>query len=367
MLFELTKETLLPIAETQFHKEGIYERADLQRLLRADISVLSDDLMVLAQEFGNWEDSNRRIDLLCLDTDARLVVVEIKRTEDGGHMELQAIRYAAMVSAMSFDDAVDAYANDRALDKITPEQARADILKFLDWDTPDNGEFAAAVRIILVSADFSKELTTSVIWLNDQGLDLRCIRFRPYRLAEGRLLLNVEQILPLPEATEYQTQIRAKEQSTGRRLAERHQLRLQFWTALLAQARTKTTLHANRKPGIYNWIGGSLGRAGLSLTYATREDDSTVEVYIDFGESSDEKNLQVFEALKSHRGQIEEVFGEPLEWQDLPDKRACRIRKIVAGGYRSPQEQWPEIHDKLIDAMIRLDKAVRPFVQQLPI
>ena len=31
-----------------------------------------------------------------LDNAARLVVVELKRTDDGGHLELQALRYAAM-------------------------------------------------------------------------------------------------------------------------------------------------------------------------------------------------------------------------------------------------------------------------------
>ena len=40
--------------------------------------------MVIGEEFGDWEDSKRRIDLLCLDKQANLVVVEIKRTEDGG-------------------------------------------------------------------------------------------------------------------------------------------------------------------------------------------------------------------------------------------------------------------------------------------
>lgn len=58
--------------------------------------------MVLAEEFGDWEESRRRIDILCLDSDARLIVVELKRTEDGGHMELQALRYASMVSRMTF-------------------------------------------------------------------------------------------------------------------------------------------------------------------------------------------------------------------------------------------------------------------------
>ena len=86
------------------------ERKDLQRLLRTDTSPLGEDLLVIAEEFGDWEESNRRIDLLCLDKQARLVVVEIKRTEDGGHMELQAIRYAAMVSSMTLEQAISTHA-----------------------------------------------------------------------------------------------------------------------------------------------------------------------------------------------------------------------------------------------------------------
>ncbi len=37
------------------------------------------------------------------------MVMELKRTEDGGHMELQAIRYAAMVANMTFKKAVEVY------------------------------------------------------------------------------------------------------------------------------------------------------------------------------------------------------------------------------------------------------------------
>lgn len=109
-LYRVTKDRLEPVKQTSFIEERLLERKDLQRLLKADISVIGDDMMVIAEEFGDWEESNRRIDLLCLDKQARLVVVEIKRTEDGGHMELQAIRYAAMVSSMTLDQAIAAYA-----------------------------------------------------------------------------------------------------------------------------------------------------------------------------------------------------------------------------------------------------------------
>jgi RecB family endonuclease NucS len=108
-LFELTNQTLVQVPETRFDSE-VLKSTDLQRLLRQDISVLSGDLKVLAHDYGNWEDSNLRIDLLCLDKEANLVIVQIKSTADPGYLDLQAIRCAAMISALTFEEAVTAAA-----------------------------------------------------------------------------------------------------------------------------------------------------------------------------------------------------------------------------------------------------------------
>jgi hypothetical protein len=35
---------------------------------------MGEELLVLSEEYGNWEDSNRRIDLLCLDKQGSLVL-----------------------------------------------------------------------------------------------------------------------------------------------------------------------------------------------------------------------------------------------------------------------------------------------------
>jgi RecB family endonuclease NucS len=64
--------------------------------------LISDDLLVLAEEFSQWEDSCRRVDLLAVDRNGELVVIELKRSEDGGHMDLQSLRYAVMISTMTF-------------------------------------------------------------------------------------------------------------------------------------------------------------------------------------------------------------------------------------------------------------------------
>jgi hypothetical protein len=215
-LYQIGETNITPVPDVTFGSAGVYERRDLQRFLRENVAILSPDTFVLAEEFGEWEDSKRRIDLLGLDTDANLVVIELKRTETGGHMELQAVRYAAMVAKMTFAQAVDAHR--RYLETIgqNGEEAESAILSFLGWDEPSEELFATDVRIVLASAEFSRELATAVLWLNEHGLDVRCVRMRPYQL-DNRVLLDVQQVLPLPEAEDYQIKIREKVTQTRER------------------------------------------------------------------------------------------------------------------------------------------------------
>jgi len=217
-LYSLTNNSITPLPTTTFSTEQIYERADLQRLLRDQIEIILPNAMVLAEEFGEWDDSRRRIDLLCLDSDANLVIVELKRTETGGHMELQALRYAAMISTMTFHQAAQAHArylHQRGLlDGVEDQEHHAEqaILEFLNWEEPQDDSFATDVRIVLASQDFNRELTTTAMWLLDRGIDICCVRLTPYKLEQGEVVLNVEQTIPLPEAAEYQIRVREKQQ-----------------------------------------------------------------------------------------------------------------------------------------------------------
>ena len=306
-LYRVAKEKLEAVKQTSFTEEKFFERRDLQRLLKADISVIGDDLMVIAEEFGDWDESNRRIDLLCLDKQARLVVVEIKRTEDGGHMELQAIRYAAMVSSMTLDQTIAAYA--RSLGVVDAEVlARREILEFLELDTTEDAELTDEVRIILVSADFSTEITTSVIWLNRHGIDVTCIRLKPYRMNE-ELLVDVAQIIPLPEAADYEIKVRAQAQEVKKVRTVRQEIFRRFWAQFIERSKAKTALYANRSTSSDHWISGGIGRSGFSLNTSVTEDRTRIECYISMGKNSDTKNKAAFHALLAQRAEIEKSFG----------------------------------------------------------
>jgi Domain of unknown function (DUF4268) len=361
-LYEITSDSLNKIEETSFDRAGIRERFDLQRLLRSQIEVIAPDTLVIAEEFGDWEESKRRIDLLALDKDANLVVIELKRTDDGGHMELQGLRYAAMVSTMNFDQVVDTYQRYLTRHGKT-EDARLIILDFLKWDEPQKDSFAQDVKILLASANFSKELTTAVMWLNDRDLDIRCIRVIPYQ-DNGRVLIDVQQVIPLPEASEYQIQIREKNIQGRKERNERDNLRRKFWDGLLALAETRTKLHSNVSATDYHWIGAGSGVGGLGYNYVIRQHGATVELFI--GRKDSATNKRIFDQLFSHKVEIEKTFGEPLFWERLEKKLGSKIAYYMEeGGYQDNEEAWPAIQASMVDVMVRLEKATTPYLTEL--
>jgi hypothetical protein len=278
-------------------------------------------------------------------------------------MELQAIRYASMVSAMTFERAVQIHAAYLPTIGQPADSAQGRILTFLDWDSPNEEPFAEDVRILLVSQDFGKELTTTVLWLREYDIDIRCIRLRPYKDGD-KLLIDVQQVIPLPEAVDYQVRLREKEQEGRKERMAIDDVHLRFWTGLVAVARSRNTRHAHIKPSSYHWLGSSSGISGLGFNYVIVKEYGVVELYIDRGEK--EVNKRIFAQLESKKDAIAAAFPGELVWEPLEDKRACRIKHIVAlGGYRSPEKDWPAIQTAMVDAMTNLERALKPALECL--
>ncbi len=207
-VYKFTKNSIEVLEEPTFAQLQIGERDDLQRLLRDQIEIIAPQVLVISEEFCDWDDSRRRIDLLAIDKDANLVVIELKRTEDGGHMDLQSIRYAAMISSMTFGQAVHVFSK-YLKSRADTRDAQQVLLNFLGWTEPREDGFADDVRIVLASAEFSKEITTAVLWMRSKGIDIRCVRIKPYGTRDLPLL-DVQQIVPLPEAEDYQIRVQEK-------------------------------------------------------------------------------------------------------------------------------------------------------------
>ena len=152
--------------------------------------------------------------------------------------------------------------------------------------------------------------------------------------------------------------------ATKKELAERHLIRQRFWESLLNRAKHKTKLHSRISPTKENWIWTGAGKSGFGYSYVIRRHDAQVNLSIDRGEGAE--NKKIFDQLLAHKDSIEEEFGEPLVWDHVETRRTCYVRHdITLGGYKHEEERWPEIHKAMIDAMIRLEKALRLHISEL--
>lgn len=363
-LYAISDAELKPVATTTFADQSILERRHLQAMLLRDAAPLGEDLLVLCEEYTNWQDSNRRIDLLCLSRDRRLVVVEIKRTEDGGHMELQAIRYAAMVSSMTLDQAIDAHAKQLGSGEDARERAQAAILEHLDLASAEEDELTGDVSIILVAADFSTELTTSVMWLNDHGIDIRCVRFQPYRHNQ-EVLVDVTQIIPLPEAADYLVKIREQQDEKRKVETKRQQIFRRFWGQFIELSKQHTDLFAGRSGTSDHWLSAGIGSAGANITCSLTEDRARTEIWINLGKDKAAQNKAWFDALLARKTTIEAAFGGELQWQRLDDRAGCRVCVDIDQGWRAPEGEWPNIQQGLSVNARKLEAAMRPHLQML--
>jgi hypothetical protein len=140
---------------------------------------------------------------------------------------------------------------------------------------------------------------------------------------------------------------------------ERYDLRKNFWEGLFDRCKVKNTRHANITPGEFGWSGAGSGVRGLPFTYTIRQEESEAALFIDRGPGKKAENKEIFDRIHKHKEEIEKAFGGELSWQRLEDKQGCRIAYITtAGGYRSDEAKWPEIQDAMIEAMMRLEKAL---------
>lgn len=218
----------------------------------------------------------------------------------------------------------------------------------------------AAKTAIWIVADPRPEHVSTITWLNESS----SANF--YLLKLEAIRIGTSEPAPLLTVIVGPSEEGKGVGKTKQEIAERYTIREHFWEQLLVLAKQKTKLHANISPTQHNWLGTSSGKQGLGFNYALRKNEAQVELYIDRGKERDKENKAIFDNLFKYKEEIEKAFGEHLEWERLEGKRACRIRKrITIGGYRDEEHKWPKIHEAMVDAMMRLEKSLRPYINKL--
>ena len=225
-----------------FGELGFKERANLQEWIAKEPSCLGEELLVIQKEFSGFSDTHERLDILALDKQGSLVLIENKLDDTGRDVTWQALKYASYCSRLSKENVRSIY--QEFLDKTEAgADARALITEFLEADDYEEVAINKGVtqRIILIAANFRKEVTSTVLWLLNFKLRVQCFRVTPYSMGDQHFV-NIEQIIPTKDVEEFMIGIadKARDEIEGATEEKnRHKVRREFWTDVSKRRRRR--------------------------------------------------------------------------------------------------------------------------------
>jgi len=366
-MFRIDKgdNSIKPLRARSFSELGFKERQHLQEWIAKYPSCLGEDLLIIQKEFAGFSDTQERLDLLALDKKGRLVIIENKLDDTGKDVTWQAMKYASYCASLKTESICGIY-QDHLTKTGQPGVASELIADFLE--VADLSEVTlnrgVSQRIMLIAANFRKEVTSTVLWLMNFKLQVQCFKVTPWSMADD-LFLNVEQIIPVKDTQDFVIGLADKaqeEEQASSAEAARHAIRREFWAELIQAMQSKSKLYDNISAGYRTWIGAGSGMRGVGFKFAASGKYGRAEIYIDRGEQTE--NKYVFDQLLAQRKAIEAVFGGTMEWERLDHRRACRI-KCETEADMFDREDWPRMIEFMTDAMVRMENAFGDTIQKL--
>lgn len=340
----------------------------MQEWLANQPDALGEELLIIQKEFDGFDDTKERLDLLAIDKQGSLVIIENKLDDSGRNVVWQSLKYASYCSTLSKLKIAEIY--QKYLDKVeTGKDAKALICDFLgkeDFEevvlNPGNDQ-----RLIMVAAEFRKEVTSTVLWLLKHKVFVKCFKATPFQGENGSdIFLTVEQLIPLPEAEELMIGISEKEveeQSLERGQATRYQLRTDFWHQTLeALQEAKVALYGNKSPSRDHWLTAGSGLSGVHYVMIFNRDEARVHFELD--RPSKEQNKALFDLLNARAAEFDKAFGAPLLWRKMDDK------KVSIVGYAKSfdghnHDSWPAMIAWLVEHIQRMEKVFSPQIDSL--
>lgn len=213
-MFTVNHQTnrISPVKKKRFSELGLAERRHLQEWLAHQPDALGEELLIIQKEFDGFDDTRERLDLLGLDKDGNLVIIENKLDDSGRDVVWQVLKYASYCASLTKGQIVEIY--QQYLNRYEPVTGEIDLLnqpvsavsricEFLDAPDLDEAKMnlGNSQRLMLVAANFRKEVTSTALWLLGQGISIQCFKVNSYALGD-QILINIDQIIPTPEAKE---------------------------------------------------------------------------------------------------------------------------------------------------------------------
>jgi len=173
--------------------------------------------------------------------------------------------------------------------------------------------------IIWLIKNVRDEHKQAIDWLNehtDEKLNFFIIKIELWQIGDSSVAPKF-QIISKPN--DWAKAI--KESGLRSEMSDTKMLQLDFWNKFKEYAIKKNTKLRLKKTYPQHWYDISFGnsKAYIALVVSMRDDFVRCELYIP-------NSKETFFELTKHKENIEKELGEKLEWQELPNKKASRIK-----------------------------------------
>lgn len=362
-MYKINKTTndIERLDERLFKDLGFRERDHLQEWIAKNPDVFGEDLLIIQKEFDGFNDTNERLDLLALDKDGYLVIIENKLDDTGRDVTWQALKYTSYCSTLTTKQIIVLF-QDYLTQQNKTENAEEIIRGFLEIATDELYLNSGDQRIILVANNYRKEVTSTVLWLLNYGVQIQCFRATPFSRNED-VFLQIEQIIPLPETQEFMIDAQEKKKEDlekGYIVSETKKTQLEFWKLFKERLLQFDEIDTLQTPRPQYWFDLSLGKSGIHLsdTFNTDRDEIGIRVYI----SSKNVNewLPYFEYNKI---EIERLIGQPLNWN--PNSGAKdKIISLNKQFELKDKQNWNEAIEWLAEYTIKFRTVFMEFIKR---
>lgn len=219
-----------------------------------------------------------------------------------------------------------------------------------------------AKKVIWIAESFRPEHSAALQFLNDNTTDdlsFFAVEVELWRIGDSPLAPKFEVVVK-PNNWAKTGRAQAVAASTA---SPTKQLQLKFWTALVEHLATSAPGIRPQKPQPQHWLNNSIGRSGFALNMIanTRDERLGVEFLL-----HDHNAKKRFSSLLTQKQDIEAQLGFELDWQELPDARACRISAWCPNTPVEDEARWPEYFNWFAQRLLKMDAVLRPIVKALP-
>ena len=202
--------------------------------------------------------------------------------------------------------------------------------------------------IIWVVKDVREEHRQAVDWLNehtDEDIEFYLLRIELWQIGESPFAPKFE-IISKPN--DWTKTVRGSVESKD--LTDTKIKQLEFWNSLKDYAKINYPKIRLQKCRPQHWTDVSMGssQAHICLSINSRENIFATEIWI--GDNKD-----FFHNLAEQKEKIESDLGEKLEWMELPEKKASRI-KVSTDGSLGQENKWEEYFEWLLQETEKFQK-----------